>query len=72
MFPSGKHDDQVDVLSLFGRMLLDMVSSVPKKDVQEEPVFAWNQTATGLRSNKTFDELRDGKTREREEEESWW
>jgi hypothetical protein len=53
-------------------MLLDMVSSVPKKDVQEEPVFAWNQTATGLRSNKTFDELRDGKTREREEEESWW
>ncbi|HAT66083.1 MAG TPA: hypothetical protein DCS66_16060, partial [Flavobacteriaceae bacterium] len=68
----GKHDDQVDVLSLFGRMLLDMVSSVPKKDVQEEPLFAWNQTATGLRSNKTFDELRDGKTREREEEESWW
>lgn len=24
MFPNGKHDDQVDVLSLFGRMLTDM------------------------------------------------
>ena len=72
MFPSGKHDDQVDVLSLFGRMMLDMVSSGPRKVVEENPVFAWNQTASGLRSNKTFNELRDTNTREREEDESWW
>jgi len=25
-FPVGKHDDQVDVLSLFGRMLAEMAS----------------------------------------------
>lgn len=32
-FPNGKHDDQVDVLSLFGRMLESMVqASVPKSD----------------------------------------
>ena len=72
MFPSGKHDDQVDVLSLFGRMMLDMVSSGPRKVEEEKPVFAWNQTANGLRSNKTFNELRDTNTREREEDESWW
>lgn len=72
MFPSGKHDDQIDVLSLFGRMLLDMVASGPKKKVEEKPLFAWNQTATGLRSNKTFNELREAKTEERLEEESWW
>jgi hypothetical protein len=31
-FPSGTHDDQVDVLSLFGRMLDDMHrGTVPKR-----------------------------------------
>jgi predicted phage terminase large subunit-like protein len=35
-FPAGKHDDQVDVMSLFGRMLDDLITgTVPKA---EEPI----------------------------------
>jgi predicted phage terminase large subunit-like protein len=46
-FPSGKHDDQVDVLSLFGRILDSMVAgSVPKA---AEPT-RWGH-------QRTFDEM---------------
>jgi hypothetical protein len=60
-FPSGKHDDQVDALSLIGRMLSDMylrVEKSPKKEEYEYKSgsiilpgldFKTNQRKTGLR-----------------------
>lgn len=72
MFPSGKHDDQVDVLSLFGRMLLDMTPMGPPEPDYVEPQFAYQQNPDGtLRSTLTFDEMREANTRIREEYESW-
>lgn len=38
MFPQGKHDDGVDVLSLFGRMLSEMSAPVEKKTKNYKPV----------------------------------
>lgn len=46
-FPAGKHDDQVDVMSLFGRMLNDMAKgSVPAEPPQ--PKFIQNATINDL------------------------
>jgi len=39
-FPVGKHDDQVDVLSLFGRMLSEMKGRSSSKPVYREPLGA--------------------------------
>jgi predicted phage terminase large subunit-like protein len=70
MFPNGKHDDQVDVLSLFGRMLVDMAPAYGNEK-SREVVFPWIPTPTGLRSNLTFNELRDIRTESRQEDEQW-
>jgi predicted phage terminase large subunit-like protein len=71
MFPSGKYDDQVDVLSLFGRMMMDMTPmNVPNQN-PEDIEFDWVDTGTGIRSNKTFNQLRDLNTNARLAEESW-
>lgn len=71
MFPSGKHDDQVDVLSLFGRMLMDMTPLISKKEEEKASIFAVVDAGDGLRTNLTFNELRDLKTQERLQEEEW-
>ena len=36
-FPLGKNDDQVDVMSLFGRMISGMVGAKPPKEPRQEP-----------------------------------
>ena len=60
-FPAGKHDDQVDVLALFGRMLDTMIPA-NKALEKEDPRFP---------VERTFDEIRDEITRRRKETENW-
>ena len=47
-FPAGKNDDQVDVLSLFGRMLDAMVGATPSK----------SKSSSADRWDKAFQEKR--------------
>jgi predicted phage terminase large subunit-like protein len=60
-FPAGKHDDQVDVLGLFGRMLDTMIKA-KGEDEEEKPKFP---------QERTFDEIRDSITKRRKEQEGW-
>jgi predicted phage terminase large subunit-like protein len=49
-FPAGVHDDQVDVMSLFGRMLADMIGKKPPKKKSD----VWKEIQT---RKMTVDEL---------------
>lgn len=51
-FPSGTHDDQVDALSIIGRMLYDMMVSVRKKEHKTEYPFKNNQVILPALSDK--------------------
>ena len=42
-FPNGSHDDQVDVLSLFGRMLGDMVGGCAPSFEEERKRDRWDR-----------------------------
>ena len=60
-FPAGKHDDQVDVLALFGRMLDTMIKG-KRDELMDKP--RWN-------TDRSFDEIRESITKSRKDREDW-
>jgi predicted phage terminase large subunit-like protein len=60
-FPTGKYDDQVDTMALFGRMLSTMNKAKDTSKV-EKPRYG---------SQQTFNELRDLITKQRKQDEQW-
>ena len=50
-FPAGKNDDQVDVLSLFGRMLDEMVPGKMPKKTKPTVHDRWNRRRAPVANN---------------------